>query len=88
MFLTIASLNTVHVLVSEVENTHLSALCPERVCMHARPEFGNCERKVFIIRKALYGLKSSGSAFREFLAEKSENIGFKSIICRSVYLSN
>ena len=35
---------------------------------------------VLIIRKALYGLKSSGAAFRSFLAEKSDNIGFKSSI--------
>ena len=35
---------------------------------------------MLVIRKALYGLKSSGAAFRAFLAEKLDDIGFKSSI--------
>ena len=48
--------------------------------MRAVPEFGNHEGKVLIIRKALYGQKSSGAAFRAFLAEKLDAIGFNSSI--------
>ena len=36
--------------------------------------------KVLIIEKALYGLKSSGAAFRAFLAETIDRMGFKSSI--------
>ena len=41
-------------------------------------EFGSNAGKPFIIRKALYGLKSSGAAFREHLAQRLDEIGFKS----------
>ena len=33
--------------------------------------------KNFIVVKALYGLKSSGAAFRSFLAEKLDEIAYK-----------
>ena len=36
--------------------------------------------KVFILVRALYGLKISGAVFREFLAERLEDMGFKSSI--------
>ena len=45
--------------------------------MCAGPEFGNREGKVLIITQSMYGLKSSGAAFRGFLAEKLDDIGFK-----------
>ena len=38
------------------------------------------ERKVFIVVRALYGLKSSDAEFRAFLAKRLDNMGFKSII--------
>ena len=76
--LTIAALNDLEVLAADVENAYLTAPCRERVWMRAGPEFGNREGKILIIKQALYGLKSSGAAFRAFLAEKLDNIGFKS----------
>ena len=36
--------------------------------------------KAFIIVKALYGLRSSGAAFRAFLAERFDEMGLKSSI--------
>ena len=48
--------------------------------MRDGPEFGSHEGQVLIIRQALYGLKSSGAAFREFLAGNLDDIGFKSNI--------
>ena len=38
------------------------------------------EGKVFIVVRDLYGLKSSGAAFRGFLAERLDDMGFKSSI--------
>ena len=38
------------------------------------------EGKVFILVRSLYGIKSSGAAFREFLSEQLDGMGFKSII--------
>ena len=40
----------------------------------------NDEGKVFILFRALYGLKSSGPLFRPFIAERLDNTGFKSSI--------
>ena len=57
---------------------YLSALCREKAWLHAGPEFGHLQGKVLIVKKALYGLKSSGAAFRAHLAETLDNIGFKS----------
>ena len=38
------------------------------------------EEKLFIVVRALYGIKRSGTAFREFLAERLDDMGFKSSI--------
>ena len=78
--LTIAALNDLEVLAADVENAFLTAPCREKVWMRGGPEFGNLEGKVLIIKQALYGLKSSGAAFRAFLAEKLDDIGFKSSV--------
>ena len=42
--------------------------------MISGPEFGQDGGKVFIIVMALYGLKSSGEAFRLFLSEKLDKM--------------
>ena len=44
---------------------------------HTREEFGSERGQPMIIRKALYGLKSCGAAFRAHLAETLHDIGFK-----------
>ena len=46
--------------------------------MQAGPEFGRLQGKVLVVKKALYGLKSSGAAFRAHLPEILDNIGFRS----------
>ena len=43
-------------------------------------EFGDMEGELLIVEKALYGLKSSGAAFRSFLAETFDSMGFRSSI--------
>lgn len=76
--LTLAALNDLEVLSADVENAYLTAPCREKVWLRAGPEFGHLEGSVIIIKKALYGLKSSGAAFRAYLAERFDAIGFKS----------
>ena len=48
-----------------------------KVWLCARPEFGHLQGKVLVVKKALYGLKSSGLAFCAHLTETLDNIGFK-----------
>ena len=62
--LNIVAFNYLNILPVDVDNADISATCCEWVWMHAGPEFSNCEGKVLITRQALYGLKSSGAAFR------------------------
>ena len=78
--LTIAALNNLEVLAANVENAYLTVPCREKVWIRGGPEFSHRQGKVLVIKKALYGLKSSGAAFQAFLAEKLDNIGFKSSI--------
>jgi len=44
--------------------------------MIAGPEFLDEEGRVFIVRRALYGLKSAAQAFRSFLADNIAELGF------------
>ena len=73
-----AALNELDVLAGDIENAYLTAPCREKVWTRGGKEFGSLEGQVFIIVKALYGLKSSGAAFRAHLAEQLDSINFKS----------
>ena len=48
-----------------------------KVWCRAGPEFGADEGKIMLITRALYGLKSSGAAFRSLLADHVWDIGFR-----------
>ena len=61
----------------DIQSTYLTANCHEKIWTYAGPEFGSERRQPMIIKKALYGLKSSGAAFRAHLAETLRDIGFK-----------
>ena len=75
--LTIAALNGLKVLGCDIQNAYLTAKCREKIWTIAGPEFGTDAGKVMIIVRALYGLKSSGAAFRALLAETLHDIGYK-----------
>ena len=61
----------------DIQNAYLTANCREKIWTYAGPEFGSERGQPMIIKKALYGLKSSGAAFRAHLAETLHDIGFK-----------
>ena len=75
-----AALNDLDVLAGDIENAYLTAPCREKIWTRGGKEFGSLEGQVFIVVKALYGLKSSGAAFRAHLAEQLDSINFKSSI--------
>ena len=74
--LTIAALNELSVMACDIQSAYLTADCREKVWTHAGPEFGSECGSIMIVKKALYGLKGSGAAFRAHLAEKLHDIGF------------
>ena len=75
--LLIAVLNRLQVMACDIQNAYLTANCCEKIWTYAGPEFGSERGQPMIIKKALYGLKSSGVAFRAHLAETLHDIGFK-----------
>jgi hypothetical protein len=68
--LTIAALNDLKIMACDIQNAYLTADCREKIWTRAGPEFGSEAGTIFIVKKALYGLKSAGAAFRALLAEK------------------
>ena len=71
-----ASLNDLEVKAADIQNAYLTAKCREKIFMHAGQEFGSDCGKLFIIVRALYGLKSSGAAFRALLAETLHDLQY------------
>ena len=71
-----AALNGIEVKGADVQNAFLSANNLEKHWLRAWPEFGPEQGKVFIVVRALYGLKSASAAFGAFMARKLDEIGF------------
>jgi Fe-S-cluster containining protein len=65
----IAALNDLSVLSADVAGAYLNAPCAEKVHTILGPEFGDHEGKIAVIKKALYGLRSAGFAWRSYCAE-------------------
>ena len=74
--LTIAALNNLQVMSCDIQNAYLTAACHEKIWTYAGPEFGSEKGSIVLICKALYGLKSSGAAFRAHLANTLHDNGF------------
>jgi Reverse transcriptase (RNA-dependent DNA polymerase) len=76
--LLVAALNDLDLKACDIQNAYLTADCRERIYTIAGPEFGSERGSLMIIKKALYGLKSSGAAFRALLADTLHGMGFRS----------
>ena len=76
--LTVAALNGLSVLACDIQNAYLTAKCREKIWTRAGPEFGSERGEIFLVTRALYGLKSSGAAFRALLAETLHDLGYTS----------
>jgi hypothetical protein len=72
----LAALNGLEVCTADVGNAYLNATCRERIWTLAGPEFGSDSGSVMIVKRALYGLKSSGAAWRALFASSLEAMGF------------
>ena len=75
--LTLAALNDLDVLGCDIQNAYISAPCREKIYFIAGQEFGSDAGKIMIIKRALYGLKSSGAAFRAMLANCIWDLGYR-----------
>ena len=69
ILLLVAALNSLETMGADVKNAFLSADNFEKHWIRAGPKFGAEQGKVFIVIRALYGLKYAGAAFRSFVAK-------------------
>ena len=75
----IAALNDIDILAGDIGNAYLQAYTKEKVHTVCGLEFGqNYQGRFAIIRRALYGLKSSGAAWRAQFAGTLSDLGFTS----------
>ena len=87
MCLFIGELDGMEPWATNIGNTYLEALTSEKVCIRAESEFGDLEGHLFIIYKALYGLKTSGKAFGQLLQECLLDLGFVLFLAEaSIYM--
>jgi hypothetical protein len=77
----LAALNGVNLLATDIGNAYWNAPAREKLYTTAGPEFGpEMEGKSVLIVRALYGLKSSGAAWRAHLANTLQQLGYKSCL--------
>ena len=74
--LMIAALNELDVFSADIQNAYLNAKSREKLWCRAGKEFGPNEGCVVVIVRALYGMKSSGAAWRAHLAQTMKDLGF------------
>ena len=73
----LAALNDVQLLAADIGNAYLNAPTREKVYTTAGLEFGaELQGQPVLIVRALYGLKSSGAAWRAHLAGTLHSLGF------------
>jgi hypothetical protein len=79
MFFLLAALHGTDILSADIQNAYLNAPVKEKIYTIAGKEFGpkNEGRPALIVR-ALYGLRSSGKAFRDYLARNLREMGYTS----------
>jgi len=76
LVLFLAELNHLETWATDIGNAYLEAETKEKVYIIAGPEFGELEGHVLVIRKALYGLRTSGLRWHEHFADCLCAMGF------------
>jgi len=73
----LAELNDLDLWATDVGNAYLEALTEEKIYIITGPEFRELEGHILIIRKALYGLRTSGIRWHETIADCLRSLGFE-----------
>ena len=77
LFFLLAALNDLDLLSCDIQNAYLAAPNKEKVWTKFTDQLGpEYNGKRAIISKALYGLRSSGRSFRDYLAKNLREMGF------------
>ena len=75
---TLAALTNIEIRDSDISNAYLNPKCREKIQKVVGTEFGSEKGKVMLVVCALYGLKSSGTAWRKMLSQTFRDIGYVS----------
>ena len=75
---TLAALNNVEIRAAEIGNAYLKTKCREKIWSVAETDFGSDKGKVVLAVRSLYGLKSSGAAWKKTLAQTLRDLGYVS----------
>ena len=75
--LTLAILNDLEVKTSDIQNAFLASPAAEKISTICGPEFGPDAGKQAILVQSLYGLKITGAAFHNHLADCMRILGYK-----------
>ena len=73
----LASLNDLYIFACDIGNAYLNVKFREKLWTESGTDFGTEKGMVMIIARALYGLTSSGAAWRGKLAETYILLGYK-----------
>ena len=76
----IADANNLKQLCGDVGNAFVNAYTKEKIYCIAGPEFGDRQGSIIILKKALYGLRSSAERFHAYFANHLRSMGF--VPCR------
>ena len=69
----LAALNDLDIFAADIQNAYLTARCGGKIIFTCGPEFGSEHKgKTAVVARALYGLRSSESAFRNNMASCTE----------------
>ena len=77
----VAALSDLDIMAADIGNAYLNAPCHEKIWTVAGQELGTECGAIFLVTRALYGLKSAGAAWRSFFAQALTMLGFRST-CR------
>ena len=72
----LAELNELELWGTDIGNAYLESYTNEKICFVAGGEFGEYAGHTFIIKKAQYGLKSSGKRWHDRLFDVLRSMGF------------
>jgi Reverse transcriptase (RNA-dependent DNA polymerase) len=73
----LAELNYLQTWATDIGSAYLEAETSEKVYIIAGPEFGNLIGHILVIKKALYGLRTSGVRWHERLSDCLREMGFQ-----------
>jgi Reverse transcriptase (RNA-dependent DNA polymerase) len=74
--LLLGELNGLKMMVGDVTSAYLMALTKELIFFKAGPEFGPRAGHLMIIKKSLYGLRTSGKSWHDLLFDTLMDMGF------------